>query len=41
MTTSHPAMSNARFTTFRNTKFVFGLKNITLLDIIVPQQGGI
>ncbi len=41
MITSHLSMDNGRFATFKNIKSMFGLRNKTLLDIIVPHHGGI
>jgi hypothetical protein len=41
MITSHLSMNNERFAAFRNIESMLGLRNRTLLDIIVPHHGGV
>jgi hypothetical protein len=41
MITNHPTLSNAILVTFKNTKFVLGLKNKTLQDTTMFKHSGI
>jgi hypothetical protein len=41
MTTNHPTLSNAILVTFKNTKFVLGLKNKTLPGTTMLKNSGI